>query len=60
MTLRIDNLRLWDGRNDVLSDASLLIEDGLIAGIAPTSEVGLFLKTPSTSMATASWQSQAW
>ena len=40
MTLRIDNLRLWDGRNHVLSDASLLIEDGLIAGIAPTAEVG--------------------
>ncbi|MFC2083158.1 putative aminohydrolase SsnA [Candidatus Bipolaricaulota bacterium] len=34
MTLRIDNLRLWDGRNHVLSDASLLIDDGRIVRVS--------------------------
>ncbi|MCK5585959.1 amidohydrolase family protein, partial [Candidatus Bipolaricaulota bacterium] len=35
MTLRIDNLRLWDGRNHVISDASLLIDDGLVVRVSP-------------------------
>ena len=38
MTLRIDNLRLWDGQNHVISDASLLIEDGLIARVSSASD----------------------
>ena len=40
MTLRIDNLRIWDGGNNVFSNASLLIENGQIEGITPTSEAG--------------------
>ncbi len=40
MTLRIDNLKLWDGRNHMLSDTSLLIADGHIIGITPAAEVG--------------------
>ncbi len=39
MTLRIDNLKLWDGRNHVLSDTSLLIADGHIVGMTPTADV---------------------
>jgi len=38
MTLRIDNLRLWDGRNHVLSDASLLINDGRIVRVSPAAD----------------------
>jgi len=38
MTLRIDNLRLWDGRSRVLSHTSLAIENGRIIGVIPTSE----------------------
>lgn len=41
MTLRIDNLKLWDGRNHVLSDTSLLIDDGHIVGTTPTAEIGV-------------------
>lgn len=41
MTLRIDNLRLWDGGNHVSTNASLLIKDGKIAGLSPTSEAGV-------------------
>ena len=40
MTLRIDNLTIWDGGEHVFSNASLLIENGQIAGICPTSEAG--------------------
>lgn len=36
MTLRIDNLTLWDGQNHVTSDASLWIDDGHITRISPT------------------------
>lgn len=36
MKLRIDHLRLWDGRDDVISDASVWIGDGHITRIAPT------------------------
>ena len=39
MTLRIDNLRLWDGRNRVISDAPLLISDGLVVGVSPSPDV---------------------
>lgn len=38
MTLRIDNLKLWDGRSRVLSHTSLAIENGRIVGVIPTSE----------------------
>jgi putative selenium metabolism protein SsnA len=38
MTLRIDNLRLWDGRSRMFSHTSLAIENGRIVGITPTSE----------------------
>jgi len=38
MTLRIDNLRLWDGRDHVISNACLLIEDGLITQISPAED----------------------
>ncbi len=38
MTLRIDNLRLWDGDNRVLVHTSLFIENGRIAKIVPTSK----------------------
>ena len=34
MALRIDNLRLWDGRNRVISDTSLLIDDGLVVRVS--------------------------
>lgn len=42
MTLRIDNLRLWDGRNHVISDASLLIDDGLVVRVCSAPEAADF------------------
>ncbi len=42
MTLRIDNLRVWDGRNATFDDVSLVIDGDRIAQIAPHS------RTPAT------------
>ena len=41
MTLRIDNLRLWDGGNRVFSSVSLVIEDGKIVGMTPPSDANV-------------------
>jgi putative selenium metabolism protein SsnA len=38
MTLRIDNLTLWDGQDHLLSNVSLWINDGVIQRISPTSD----------------------
>jgi len=38
MALRIDNLRLWDGRNRVIPEASLLVDDGLIVHVSHVQE----------------------
>lgn len=38
MTLRIDNLRMWNGGDRVLSDTSVVLEDDQIAAIASTSD----------------------
>ncbi len=39
MTLRIDNLRLWDGKNKIFPDASLRIRDGRIAQITSAGDI---------------------